>query len=250
MLKTKEYTQEYDILLHSKSEMKKVYSVLKAFCAHKDNWEYYPPYSVVDMMNDISRIDQHCECHPNECIGFIEHKYIDSPINIIFLELIRFYVSDSTFLCMLANHPSIKKITNKTMQQNIRKQIEEVTDELIYTSTQDISGEDRYKGKPQQNKSIRDYFKYNKANENYITDYLSELKNIFDFTEKLTFGGVCLALFEKKLHKDEIRTYSKFMDVLADYWKVELPKDKHKNKYKTKKDELIYKYAILNRELK
>lgn len=104
--------------------------------------------------------------------------------------------------------------------------------------------------KSQQNKSIRDYFKYNKANENYITDYLSELKNIFDFTEKLTFGGVCLALFERNLHKNEIRTFSKFMGVLADYWKVELPKDKHKNKYKTKKDELIYKYAILNRELK
>ena len=103
--------------------------------------------------------------------------------------------------------------------------------------------------KPQQNESIKGYFKY-KTNENYIIDYLTELKSIFDFTEKLTFGGVCLALYERNLHKKDIKSFTKFMEILANYWNIELPKDKRKNKYKNKKSELIYQYAILNRELK
>ena len=103
--------------------------------------------------------------------------------------------------------------------------------------------------KPQQKKSIKDYFKF-KLNEDNITNYLTELKTIFKFEEKLTFGGVCLALFERNLHKKDVKAFSDFMIILAEYWEVELPKDKRKNKYKKKKDELVYQYAILNRELK
>ena len=91
---------------------------------------------------------------------------------------------------------------------------------------------------PQQLELIKGYFKFNRQNENYIIDYLTEIKTLFDFKVKLTFGGVCLALFEKNLHKKEIKTFTKFMGILADYWKVELPKDKRKNKYEAEKKSL------------
>ena len=100
------------------------------------------------------------------------------------------------------------------------------------------------------NKSITDYFKFNPKNTNYITDYLTELQSIFDLTGKTIFGAVCLALYEEELHKkDSIKTFSKFIDILAKHFNVDPPKDKHKNKYVGKKNELKSKFAILERVL-
>jgi len=104
--------------------------------------------------------------------------------------------------------------------------------------------------KPQQSdKSITDYFKYN-PNPNHITGYLEEIRSAIPLTKKITIGAVCLALYEKKMHrKDEINTFCKFVEVLTGYWQVEPPKDKHKNKYENEKNELKQRFAILERSL-
>jgi predicted transposase YbfD/YdcC len=117
--------------------------------------------------------------------------------------------------------------------QSLYDWIEEQTDSVQIGNQTEVSVSGQLNKTP-----ITDYFKY-KPKTNVITDYLNELKTIFDFTEKLTLGGVCLALFERNLHKKEVKTFSKFINILADYWGVKLPKDKRKNKYEKKKNELI-----------
>jgi len=91
-------------------------------------------------------------------------------------------------------------------------------------------------------------YKYNRFNPNYMHEYLSEVKARFEFIKKNEFGAVCLALLEKKIFSPTIK-FNSLVDKLAKYWNVEPLKDKHPNKYKSKKAELIRMNSIFDKQL-
>ncbi|MDP4238622.1 MAG: hypothetical protein Q8904_04020 [Bacteroidota bacterium] len=91
-------------------------------------------------------------------------------------------------------------------------------------------------------------YKHNPKNENYIHDYLNEIRTTFDLNKKITFGAVCLALLKNKIFNPTVK-FNKLVFLLAEYWNIEPPADKHQNKYKEEMNILISKYEILERKI-
>lgn len=91
-------------------------------------------------------------------------------------------------------------------------------------------------------------YKHNPKYENYIHDYLNEIRTSFNLNKKITFGAVCLALHTKKIFNQRVN-YNKLVELLAKYWNIEPPKDKHPNKYKKEMSVLINKHEILERKI-
>jgi hypothetical protein len=91
-------------------------------------------------------------------------------------------------------------------------------------------------------------YKFNYKNPNYVHDYLSEISSNFDLNKKTTFGAVCLVLKNKKIFNENIN-FKSLVDKLSKYWDIEPPKDKRPNKYEDKKNELLGKYTILDKEI-
>jgi len=83
-----------------------------------------------------------------------------------------------------------------------------------------------------------------------MTEYLDDLDSFFHFesVKKMTFGAVCLAIYSKNIFNAQI-DFKTLVEILSKYWNIEPPKDKHPNKYKVKKNELIKKYEILERKI-
>lgn len=97
---------------------------------------------------------------------------------------------------------------------------------------------------------LKNHYKNIRGNERYLFNYLNELYDVFDIgdTKKCKqkkLGGICAAIYESKviIH---CNTFSECMRLLCAYWKRELPKDCRLNKYQESKQELLYKYRILN----
>jgi hypothetical protein len=123
VLEINEYTRERDALEQGDLAILIIHAALKQFDTNGENWDNYPSYSVLEMINDFCRINQHCKKYLDECLAFIKKKYIDSPVNAVFLELICQYVSYSTFVTMLRNQPSAERIINSKRQLEITKEI-------------------------------------------------------------------------------------------------------------------------------
>jgi len=90
-------------------------------------------------------------------------------------------------------------------------------------------------------------YKHNPKNENYLHDYLNEIRTSFDFNKKNTFGAVCLALLENKIFNPTVK-YNKLVKKLAEYWNIEPLKDEHPSHYRKELKKLIMKYEILERK--
>ena len=97
---------------------------------------------------------------------------------------------------------------------------------------------------------IEGKYRFNSKNQSYMTDYLDDLDSFFHFesVKKMTFGAVCLAIYSKNIFNAQI-DFKTLVETLSKYWNIEPPKDKHPNKYKVKKNELIKKYEILERKI-
>lgn len=107
--------------------------------------------------------------------------------------------------------------------------------------------------KPQQEytpnkEAIEGKYNYNRNNENYMYEYLDEIYKTIDMSQKQTFGGVCLAIHEKK--RFNTKNFTDTLRILSDYWQIVLPKETRINKYNESKKTLISKYSILEKDLK
>lgn len=97
---------------------------------------------------------------------------------------------------------------------------------------------------------LEKHYKNIRGNERYLFNYLNELYDVFDIgdTKKCKqkkLGGICAAIYESKVIT-HCNTFSECMRLLCAYWKREIPKDCRLNKYQESKQELLYKYRILN----
>ena len=57
-----------------------------------------------------------------------------------------------------------------------------------------------------------------------------------------------MALLEKRIFKPTVK-YKELVELLAKYWNIEPPKDKHPNKYRKEMNDLITKHEILERKI-
>jgi len=102
----------------------------------------------------------------------------------------------------------------------------------------------------QSNSPLEKMIKFNRDNNNYLFDYLDELKSVFIFDKisDLDFNAICLIIKEKDIFNKKY-PFTEVVASIASYYEIETPKAPKPNKCKQRKKELLGKYSILERSL-
>lgn len=126
----------------------------------------------------------------------------------------------------------------------------EIINRISILSEHGNKGEERVQDIPVQRTPIKDMIKFNRENNNYLFDYLEELKPAFRFDKisDLDFNAICLIIKEKGVFKKNF-PFTEIVASIANYYGIKEPKDPKPNKCKLRKEELLKKHSILERTL-